>query len=171
MSSDCFQPSRRMRASRAAPASGCVLPAHLRPAGEGSEARRNQERPIRWRAHPPSQVQKPCSEAESSSVSFVPAGDFLVSQDMVEQLSHGAFGLENRATKVHDSSQISIGKCNTAEGRSSQDFAGSGLSVPAEEKPGLRIQIGVTPAVQNDSLNIAPRIKTEAAKHFSKLLA
>ena len=72
--------------------------------------------------------------------SFVPAGDYLISQDLVEQLSHGAFGLENRATMVHDSCQISIGKCNTAEGRSSQDFAGGRLSVPAEEKPGCGLR-------------------------------
>src|SRR4026207_122560 len=95
----------------------------------------------------------------------------LISQDLVEQLSHGAFGLENRTTMVHDSSQIRIGTCNTAEGRSSQDFAGRGLSVPAEEKAGLRIEVGVPPAVKNDSFYIPPCIKTGGAKHFSKLLA
>ena len=95
------------------------------------------------------------------------AGDCLVSQDLVEQLPHGAFGLENRATMVHDSRQISIGKCNATERRSSQDFAGRRLAVPAEEKAGLRIEIGVPPAVENDSLNIAPRIKTEAAPNIS----
>ena len=65
---------------------------------------------------------------------------------------------------VHDSRQICIGKRNAAEGRGSQDFAGRRLSVLAEEKTGLRIEVGVPPAVENDSLNIAPRIKTEAAK-------
>ena len=101
----------------------------------------------------------------------MPAGDCLVSQDLVEQLPHGAFGLKNRATMVHDSRQIGIGKRNATEGRSSQDFAGRRLSVLAEEKAGLRIEIGVPPAVQNDSRDIAPRIKTGAAKHFGKLLA
>ena len=72
---------------------------------------------------------------------------------------------------VHDAGQIGIRERYATEWRSPQNFARCGFSILAEEKAGLRIQVGVSPAVQNDSFNVPPRIKPDAAEHLSELLA
>lgn len=55
---------------------------------------------------------------------------------------------------IHDAGQVGIGERNTPERRGPQNFAGGRLSVGTKEKTGLRIEISVTPAIQDDSRNV-----------------
>ena len=68
---------------------------------------------------------------------------------------------------VHDAGQISVGKCNAPERRRSQNFAGRRFSISAEEKAGLRIEIGVPPAVQNDALRCLAARQNRSAQTYS----
>src|SRR2546428_2279351 len=49
--------------------------------------------------------------------------------------------------------------------------AGGGPPASAEEEAGLRAQIGVPPAVEDDAGNVALRIKSNGRKHLRELLA
>ncbi len=57
---------------------------------------------------------------------------------------------------VHRPSQIGVGKSDPAERRLAQDFSSGGLAASAKEESRLRAQIGVTPAIQDDSRDVPP---------------
>src|ERR1700684_1418156 len=71
---------------------------------------------------------------------------------------------------IHDSSKISIGERNSPEWFPSQNVTRRGLPVFTEKKAGLWIQIRVTPAIQNNSSDIPPRIETRTPEHAGELL-
>ena len=71
---------------------------------------------------------------------------------------------------VHDPREVGIGKCDATERRRTQHFAGRRFSILAEEKTGLRVQICVSPAVQDDSRDIPPGVKTRSREHVGELL-
>src|ERR1700680_2820965 len=72
---------------------------------------------------------------------------------------------------IHDASQISIGERNAPKRRTPQNFARGRFSTAAEEKAGLRVEVSVSPAVQDNSRNVSPGVKPAAGKHIGKLLA
>ena len=61
---------------------------------------------------------------------------------------------------VHDAGEISVGEGDAPERGSAQDFAGRGLVICAEEESGLRIQISVAPAIEDDAGNVTFGIET-----------
>src|SRR5579864_6372135 len=72
---------------------------------------------------------------------------------------------------IHRSSKIGICKGNPSKRSVPQNLAGCGPAIAAKEKPGLRTEIGVPPAVEDDPGDIPPRVKARAVKHLSKLFA
>ena len=72
---------------------------------------------------------------------------------------------------IHRAGQICICERDAAKRRASQGFSRRGLPVDPKEKPGLRIQIRVSPAIQNDSCDIALCIEASGSEHDGELLA
>jgi hypothetical protein len=70
---------------------------------------------------------------------FLPAGDCLISRDLVEQLPHGTLGLENRAAMVHNPRQICIGKRKRPKGQP-QHFARANFPSLPKKKPGCGLR-------------------------------
>ena len=71
---------------------------------------------------------------------------------------------------VHRPSQIGVGKSDPAERRLAQDFSSGGLAASAKEESRLRAQIGVTPAIQDDSRDVPLGVEAGAGKHLRELL-
>ena len=72
---------------------------------------------------------------------------------------------------VHRASQISVGKRDAAEGRVPQNFSRGRLTTSAKEESGLRAQISVTPAVQDNAGDVPLRAESGAAKHLRELFS
>src|SRR5207249_2199591 len=87
-------------------------------------------------------------------------------QHLVKELAHGTMRFQDGRFVVHRSGQVSVGEGNSTEGSHTKDFAGGWLSVLAEEKARLRTHVGVAPAVENDSGNIAAGIEPRPRKHI-----
>lgn len=94
----------------------------------------------------------------------------VLAQDLIKQLANSSFCFKYRVTMVHGSGQISISKCHTAEWRTAQNFAGSRLTIAPEEEPRLWAQIGMSPAIQDNSGDVAPGIEAPLREHLAKLL-
>jgi len=71
---------------------------------------------------------------------------------------------------VHGSGKVGVSKCNTPKGRTAQDFASGRLATQAKEEPRLRTQIGVSPAIQDDSCNVPARVEAASSEHLAELL-
>ncbi len=67
--------------------------------------------------------------------------------------------LADREDVATRAAQIGVRKSDPSEGLAAQQIAGRGLSVPTEEKARLRSQQSVPPAIQDDSRDIAARVK------------
>src|SRR5579862_5720852 len=78
---------------------------------------------------------------------------------------------QNRATMIHHPRKISIRKRDSAKSRRSQNLSGRRLSIHAKKEPGLRVQVRMPPAVQNNAGNIAACLETRARKHVRELFA
>src|SRR6516165_7805064 len=72
---------------------------------------------------------------------------------------------------VHDACQITVRKCNPSEGSSPHKFAGSRFAGKTEEEAGLRAQVRMAPAIENDTGDITARVESRLGKHLSELLA
>ena len=71
---------------------------------------------------------------------------------------------------IHRARKIRVGESDSPEWQAPQDLTGSGLAVFPKEESGLRTEIGVTPAIQNDGGNVAPCIEPGGSKHSRELL-
>ena len=71
---------------------------------------------------------------------------------------------------VHGSGQIGVRKCDTPERRTPQNLAGSRLTIAPKEEPGLRTEIGMSPAIQDNAGDVAPRVEAAAREHIAELL-
>src|SRR5579884_1496319 len=87
------------------------------------------------------------------------------------RLLNRAFGLEDGRAMVHDAGDVRIGERDAPERMVAQHVARPRLPVRTEEESGLRGQVRMPPAIQNDSRNIALRIESRAGEHGRKLLA
>ena len=82
-----------------------------------------------------------------------------------------ALGFKDGAAMVHNSGEICIRKSNSSKRRGAKDFSRRRLAIFAEEEARLWIQISMSPAIQNDSGDVALGIAPRAREHVSKLLA
>ena len=71
---------------------------------------------------------------------------------------------------IHDGGGIRVGECDSSKGRGAQNTARCRIAACPEEKPGLWVQVGVPPAVQDDTGDVAPSVKSKPRKHVSELL-
>jgi hypothetical protein len=65
------------------------------------------------------------------------------SDDLIDR----SFCFKNRRAVIHNAGQIGVGKGNAVVRVIAQEIAGCRLPVSAEEKTGLRAQVGVSPSV------------------------
>ena len=72
---------------------------------------------------------------------------------------------------IHRSRKIGICKRDPAMSPVAQDVSRRGLAVRAEEKAGLRIDVGMAPAIENDARDVAPRVEAAWGEHVAELLA
>src|SRR4030095_8957360 len=82
-----------------------------------------------------------------------------------------AFCLTDGVSMVHRAGKIGVRKCNATVRATTQDVTRGGLAVHAKEKPWLRIHVRVTPPIQDDPGNIAPRLEAARREHVGELLA
>src|SRR5690242_5487280 len=71
---------------------------------------------------------------------------------------------------VHGASKIGIREADPAERRRTQRFAPGRLATAAEKEARLRTQVGMAPAVQNDSGNVSLRVEAHRREHLRQLL-
>src|SRR5262249_738795 len=62
-----------------------------------------------------------------------------------------------------------VGKGHAAEGSGTKYFARCRCAIGAKEEAGLRTEVGVAPAIQNDAGDMALDVKTHTGKHLGKL--
>ena len=72
---------------------------------------------------------------------------------------------------VHGAGEIGVRECDPAKRCAAQDLSRCGSSVFSKEKAGLRAQVCMTPAVQNDSRDVSLGVKPGAREHFTELFA
>src|SRR5262249_29588542 len=72
---------------------------------------------------------------------------------------------------VHDAGEIGVGKCDAAKRSGAQNFARRGFAVRAEEETRLRIQVSVSPAIEDDASDVALGIEASGCEHSLELLA
>src|SRR5438874_2649171 len=68
-------------------------------------------------------------------------------------------------------SEVSIGKRNSAVRVIAQDLPRRRLAINAEKEPRLRIHVRVSPAIENDPGDVPPRIEATGREHVPELLA
>src|SRR4051812_42928824 len=72
---------------------------------------------------------------------------------------------------IAGSREIRIRKRNPPMRRTAQHIPRRRLSVDAEEESRLRIDVRVTPTIENDSRDVFPRIDAAGREHVGHLLA
>src|SRR5580692_4256235 len=72
---------------------------------------------------------------------------------------------------VHGAGQIRVCECNSPEWSAAQSFARGGLAILTKKEAGLRAEIGVSPAIQNDSSDVTLSVESRTCKHQRKLSA
>jgi len=77
-------------------------------------------------------------------------------EHLIHDLTNRPVRLQNRVTMIHGAGQIRIRKGDAPKRRAAQNLAGRGLSIASKEKSRLRIQIRVSPAIQNDRGKMRP---------------
>ena len=71
---------------------------------------------------------------------------------------------------VRDPGQVRVREGDPSKGGPSQNFPGRRLSLLAKEESRSRTEIGVTPAVEDDSGNVAAGIESRTREHLAELL-
>src|ERR1700721_2108857 len=77
-----------------------------------------------------------------------------------ECLLHCAMRLGDRSAVIHNPRKIRVGEGDASKRMVAHQFRGRGLAILAKEKSRLRRKIRMSPAVQNDSRNVAPSIES-----------
>src|SRR3954469_3522400 len=72
---------------------------------------------------------------------------------------------------IHRAGKIGIRESNAPKWSAPQHFSWRRLSIFTKKEARLRIHVGVAPAIQNDSGDVALGIKTSPAKHRCELVA
>src|SRR5580700_8625125 len=78
--------------------------------------------------------------------------------------------LKDRVAVIHRTSQIRVRESDSSKGRVPQHLSRRRLAIVPKEKSRLRIEIRMTPPIQNNSRDVALCIKTCRRKHFRELL-
>ena len=82
----------------------------------------------------------------------------------------GAIGFANRVAMIRGAGEIGVGERNASVRTIAQDIAGRGISVQAEEEAGLWIDVGVPPAIQDYTGDVAPWVEAAGREHIRHLL-
>src|ERR1051326_1397160 len=85
------------------------------------------------------------------------------------ELRDGAVRFANRVPMIHRTGQIGVRERNAAMRSVAQHVARGRPAVRPKEETRLRIHVGMTPAVENDAGDIAPRIEAAGGKHVAEL--
>ena len=83
-----------------------------------------------------------------------------INQHQIQQLLDGAIGLYNRGFVIGRAGKVRVRERDPAKWRCPQNVSGRGLAVFAEVKSWRRAGVGVPPAVQDDSGDVAGGIET-----------
>src|SRR5207302_8263 len=94
-----------------------------------------------------------------------------LSTDLVHNLTGGALRFENGHAVIHDAGEIGICERDTPVGTLTDRISRPRLSIFAKKESGLRAQIGVAPAVQDNSRDIAAGIESGPPEHGAEVLA
>jgi len=92
-------------------------------------------------------------------------------QHLIEELAYCSFCFKYGITMVHRSGQVGVSKCDPPVWRTAQDLARGRLAIAPKEEPGLRTQIGVSPAIQDDPGDVPPCVESAACEHLGELFA
>ncbi len=90
-------------------------------------------------------------------------------QHLIEELARCSFCFKYGIAMVHRSGQVGVSKCDPPVWRTAQDLARGRLTIARKEEPGLRTQIGVSPAIQDDSGDVPPCVESDACEHLGEL--
>src|SRR5215831_18281252 len=78
-------------------------------------------------------------------------------------------GLANRGAMIGSSGEVGVSEGDPAEGRGPQNLSRGRAPVLAEEEPGLRADVSVPPAVENDSRDVSRGVESGSGEHFAQL--
>lgn len=81
---------------------------------------------------------------------------FVSAQHLIEELAHCSSCFEYGITMVHRSGQVSISKGDPPVWCTAQHLPRGRSTITSKEEPGLRTQIGMSPAIQDDSGDVPP---------------
>src|SRR5579863_9427055 len=70
---------------------------------------------------------------------------------------------------IHGAGEVGVGERDAAEWGGAENFARRRLAVRTEEKAGLRAEVRMAPAIQNDAGDVALRVEACAGKHLREL--
>src|SRR5712692_3272913 len=87
------------------------------------------------------------------------------------ELLHRAIRLADRVTMIRRTRKIGIRKRDSSVRTPAQDVPRRRLAVDAEKEPWLRVHVGVSPPIENDSGDVSPRIEPAGREHVGQLLA
>src|SRR5271155_4355220 len=99
-----------------------------------------------------------------------PSAPDSLAQNLIQQLLHGPVRLDNRRFVIGHSRKIHVGKGDSSERRRPKNLSRRGFAVFTEIKSRSRAGICVSPAVQDNSGDVAGGIETRPREHFRKLL-
>src|ERR1043165_9922765 len=85
------------------------------------------------------------------------------------ELRDGAIRLANRVPMIHRPGQISVRECDAAMRSVAQHVARGRSAVHPKEESRLRIHVCMSPGVENEAGDIAPRIEAAGGKHVAEL--
>src|SRR5947207_3294405 len=88
-----------------------------------------------------------------------------------EQLADCAIRFSNRIPVIARTRKIRIRKRNPPMRRTTQHIPRRRLTIHSKEKSRLRIHVGVSPAIEDDSRDVPPRIESAGREHVGHLLA
>src|SRR5271170_3169194 len=110
------------------------------------------------------------AEAQTDSYKVDRQSDPVSAQHLIKQLADSPFCFEYGITMVHGSGEVGVSKCNPSEWGAAQDLASGRLPTTSKEETWLRTQIGVSPAIQDNSGDVPLCVKAPSREHLAELL-
>src|SRR5215469_2024410 len=93
----------------------------------------------------------------------------VLRQDPLEQLADRTMCLANRCPMIGSPGEVGVRERHPPEGGGAQNLSGGRTPVLAEEKPRLRADVSVPPAVQNNSGDVSLGVESRGREHFAQL--
>src|SRR3982750_4719738 len=92
-------------------------------------------------------------------------------EHLIHHLAHRAMRFADGGSMVWRAGQVRIRERDSSKGRCTQNLPGRRLPVTAEEKSGLRADVCMSPAIQDDAGDVTSGIEPTSGKHLSQLCA